>query len=67
VCAAFGQPGAQREHRLGAVESLDLGFLVHAQHKGAIGRVHVEPDDVAHLLDEQRIGRELEALDEVWL
>ena len=42
-------------------------LLVHAQHKGVLGWGHVEPDDVAHLLHEQRIARELEGLDPVRL
>ena len=45
-----------------AFESLDLGFLVDAQHDGVVGRAHVEADDVADLLDEGGIGRELEGL-----
>ena len=47
--------GQHREHRCGAVERLDLGLLVHAEHQRPLGRIQVEPDDVADLGDEQRI------------
>jgi hypothetical protein len=36
--------------------------LVHAQHHGPGRRVVVEPDDVDDLVDEQRVGRQLEPL-----
>ena len=57
-----GPLGGARQHRLGAVERLDLGLLIHAQHQGALGRVEVETDDVADLLHEQWVGGELEGL-----
>ena len=53
---------AHRQQRLRAVQRLDLRLLVHAQHQRALGRAHVEADDVAHLLDEQRVVRQLEGL-----
>ena len=56
-----------RQHRRGPIECLDLGLLVDAQHDRGVGRVEVEPDDVADLVDEQRIGRQLEVLDAVRL
>src|SRR6516162_9520541 len=52
-----------RQQRLGAVERLDLGLFIHAEHQGTVGRVEVEPDNVADLVDKQRIGGELEGLD----
>jgi hypothetical protein len=52
---------------LGAVESLDLRFLVNTQHQRALGRCHVEADDVADLLDKQRIARQLKAFGTVRL
>jgi hypothetical protein len=55
------QPG------LRAIERLNLAFLIDAQNERAIGRVHVEPDDVGHFFLEQRIARHLEALDQVRL
>src|SRR3978361_807856 len=62
VGLAFGLARAHRQHGLCAVEGLDLGLLVDAQHQGPVGWLKVEPDDVAHLLDEERVGRELERL-----
>ena len=35
---------------------LDLALLVDAEHDRRLRRVQVEPDDVTHLLDEQRGG-----------
>ena len=64
VAAPLGKSRAQREDRRGAVEGLDLGLLVDAEHQGSVGRIEVKPDDVAHLLDEQRV-RELEGVDEM--
>jgi len=67
VSATLGLAGPHGQERLGAVQRLDLALLVDAEHQGAIGRVEIELDDVAHLLDEQRVGRELEGLDAVRL
>ena len=47
------------QQRLGAVEGLDLGFLVNAEHNRLMGRVEVEADDVSSLLDKERIVGEL--------
>jgi hypothetical protein len=52
-----------RQQRLGAVERLDLRLFIDAEHEGAVGRVDVEPDNVADLRHKQRIGGELEGLD----
>src|SRR5215472_16718536 len=41
-----------RQHRLAAVESLDLGLFINAEHHRPFGRVEIEPYDVAQLLDE---------------
>ena len=49
-----------RQHRLDVVECLDLGFLVDTQHDGVVGRVEIEADDIAHLLDEEGVVGELE-------
>ena len=48
---------------MGTVERLNLALLIHAQDHRALGRRHVEPDDVAHLLNKLRIGGELESLE----
>ena len=62
VGVAFGVAEAHRQRRLGAVERLNLRLFVHAQDHRVVGRVEVQPDDVAHLLDEKRVGRQLEGL-----
>src|SRR6202042_3989375 len=38
VGAPLGHAGHHRQHRLGPVQGLDLGFLVHAQHHRLLGR-----------------------------
>jgi hypothetical protein len=50
-----------RQNRLGALERLNLAFFIDAQHDRVIRRIVVETDDVADLLYELRVGRELEA------
>ena len=52
-----------RQQWLAAVERLDLGLFIDAQHQGSVRRVDVEPDNVAHLVDKQRVGRQPEGLD----
>ena len=49
------------------MQRLDLGLLIHAEHDRALGRVQVEPDDVADLGDELRVAGELSGLLAVWL
>jgi len=63
----FGNALAQRQDRLGPVQGLDLRFLVDTDHHRAGGRVQVEPDHVAQLGLQLRIGGELERLDPVGL
>jgi hypothetical protein len=46
---------------------LDLALLIDAQNQRSIGRVEIETDDIANLLDEQGIGRQLEGLGAVRL
>src|SRR6516164_8278116 len=60
MAASLDLPRAHRQQRLSAVERLDLRLFIDAQHQGAVGRVEVEPDDVAHLVDKQRVSRQLE-------
>ncbi len=59
---AFDVPQPHRQHRLGTLQGLYLALLVHTQHQRMIRRIQIQADDVAHLLDEERIGGELEAL-----
>jgi hypothetical protein len=62
VCDAFDVAKPERQQRLRAIEGLDLALLIDAQNDRVVGWVEVEPDDVAHLLDEQGIRRDLEML-----
>ena len=57
----------QRQAWLGAVEGLDLAFLVDRQHDGVGRRTHVEADDVGDLFAESRIIGALEGADAVGL
>src|SRR5215813_3121352 len=50
----------QRKARLGAIQRLNLALFVDAQHQRSIRWVHVEPDDISHLLFELWIVRYLE-------
>jgi hypothetical protein len=61
VSDAFDVAEPHGKHGLGAFEGLDPAFLIDAKHHGLVGRIEVKPDHVAQLLDEERIGRELEA------
>ena len=58
---------AHGQHRLGAVQSLNLTFFIHAKYQGMIGRIQVKADDVPYLLDEERIGGKFEATSSVRL
>jgi hypothetical protein len=62
VGVPLGLARPHRERRRGTLRRLDLRLLVHAEHQRALGWCEIEPDDVAHLLDEGRVGRELEGL-----
>src|SRR5579875_3746002 len=65
--AARGQPRPHRQQPLGAVERLDLGFFVHAQHQRPLGRVQIEPNNVGQLAVELGVGAELEGFHSVRL
>src|SRR4051812_37229373 len=67
VRAPFDLPRTHRQQRLRAIEGLDLALLVDADHQRLVRRIEIEPDNVAHLLDELWIGRELERLGAVRL
>ena len=62
VRRALGHARQHRQDRRGAVQRLDLGLLVDAQHHRALGRVEIEPDDVADLVDELRVPGQLPRL-----
>src|SRR5581483_9123518 len=65
--AAIGLAGSHRQHRLTAIERLNLGLCVDAQHQCLSRRIEIQAHDVAHLLDEERVPGELEPLDPVRL
>jgi hypothetical protein len=47
VGVPLGAAGVDRPHGLGALQRLDLGLLVHADHDRMLGRVQAQADDVA--------------------
>jgi hypothetical protein len=55
-------PRPNGQDRRGPVQRLDLALLIDAQHDRRLGRVEVEPDDVADLGPQFRVGGELERL-----
>jgi len=58
-----GPPRRERQRRLGALEGLGLGLLVHTQHDRPLRRVQVQADDIDELGLEVRVGGQLEGLD----
>ena len=62
VRAALHLARLQRQQRLRAVQRLNLALLIHAEHQGVIGRVHIQAHDVAHLFDQLRVRRQLEGI-----
>jgi hypothetical protein len=58
LAAPLGHARQQGQDRRRPVERLDLRLLIDAEHDRRLGRVEVEPNDVAHLVDELRIGGE---------
>jgi len=62
VAAPFYLARPQGQQRLRAVERLDLGFLIDTEHQGPIGRVQIQADNIADLLNKQRVLGELERL-----
>src|SRR5207249_3985316 len=62
VGPALDLPRPHRQHGLRAIERLDLGFFVDAQHQRFVRRIEVEPDEVADFVDEQWIFGQLEGL-----
>lgn len=56
-----------RQARLGSVQGLNLGFLIHAQNHGLIRGIQVKADHVGQLFDELFVRRQLKRLDAVGL
>lgn len=65
VPGSFFLSGEHREGRTAAIQRLNLGLLVHAQHQRAVWWHQVQPHHVADLLNQQRVGGELERRDQV--
>jgi len=63
----FDVTEAHGEHRLGTFERLNLALFIDTEDEGFVGRIEVEADHVAQLLDEEGIGGELEAAGPMWL
>ena len=57
----------QGEAWLGAVEGLDLAFLIDTHDQGFVRGIEVQADDIVELLDEMLIAAELEGLDQMRL
>ena len=62
VAAPLRLPGAHRQEGLGTVQGLDLALFVDTENQGTIRRRQIQADDVADLLHEEGIARQLEGL-----
>ena len=60
--APLRHAGPERQHRLRAVQRLNLCLFVDTQHDRALGRMQIQPDDVTDFLHKQRVLRQLEGL-----
>ncbi|MDA9455304.1 hypothetical protein XI00_13885 [Bradyrhizobium sp. CCBAU 21359] len=62
VRAPFRCARHHRQDRLLAIQGLDLAFLIDTEDKGSVRWGKVKADDIADLVDEQRVARQLECL-----
>lgn len=62
VRAPFRYARHHRQDRLLAIQGLDLAFLIDTEDKGSVRWGQVKADDIADLVDEQRVARQLECL-----
>ena len=60
IAVTSGAARLHRQTRLGVVERVDLAFLIDRENDGMGGRIDIEADDVAQLVDKFRVGGELE-------
>jgi len=67
VSAQLGQPRTHGQDGLGPVQGLDLALLVGAENDRPVRRIEIQPNDVAHLLHQLRVGGQLEGVSTVWL
>ena len=58
---SFGHAGAQRQHGARAIERLNPALLIDTEDDRFGGRIQIQPDDVAQLLDKLRVLRQFEA------
>ena len=65
--APFGLARAHRQERLGAVERLNLEFLIHTEDQSPLGRCQITSYNILHFLYKERIRRQLERLQAVRL
>src|SRR6266853_2822710 len=63
MCSALGLPRTHRQQRRRPIQCLNLTLFIDRQEQRASGWIEIQPDDVAHFVDEQRIFRELERID----
>ena len=54
---ALSSPGRQRQHRIKAIQGLDRGLLIDAEHRRMLRRVDVQPDHIGRLELEVRVVR----------
>ena len=62
VGAPLDLTGPHRQQRLRAIQRLNLRLSRRRTAPGRARAAEIQPHDIAHLLDEQRIGRQLERL-----
>jgi len=55
VCLPFWQAGPQRKNGCGAIQCLNLAFLINTQDQSAVRRIQIQAYDVAHFFLEARI------------
>jgi len=58
---SFQVTQAHRQHRLGAIERLNLRLFIDREHDRVVGRIQVEAHHITHLFDEEWIAGKLEA------
>ena len=65
VCHRTATTTFYRKAGLGAIQCLDLRFLVYAQDERLVRRIQVQPHHIVELLDEMLVPAQLESLDEM--
>jgi hypothetical protein len=65
--ASFNLPGPHWENGLGAIQRLNLRFLINAQDQSTLRRIEIQPNDIPDLLNKERIRGKLEGFGTVGL